>query len=49
MRSLVPLAIAVPLLAACASKSEPPPQKIQTTSDANKDGITGAAGARCAT
>jgi hypothetical protein len=45
MRSLVLLAIVVPLLAACASKSEPPPQKIQTTSDANKDGITGAAGA----
>lgn len=43
MRSLVLLAVAVPLLAACASKSEPPPQKIQTTSDANKDGITGAA------
>lgn len=45
MRCLVPLAVVVPLLAACASKSEPPPQKIQTTSDANKDGITGAAGA----
>jgi len=45
MRCLVLLAVAVPLLAACASKSEPPPQKIQTTSDANKDGITGAAGA----
>ena len=45
MRSLVLLAVVVPLLAACASKSEPPPQKIQTTSDANKDGITGAAGA----
>lgn len=43
MRSLVLLAVAVPLLAACASKSEPPPQKIQTTSEANKDGITGAA------
>jgi hypothetical protein len=43
MRSLVLLAVVVPLLAACASKSEPPPQKIQTTSDANKDGITGAA------
>jgi hypothetical protein len=43
MRSLVLLAVAVPLLAACASKSEPPPQKIQTTSDANKDGIAGAA------
>jgi hypothetical protein len=43
MRSLVLLAVAVPLLAACASKSEPPPQKIQTTSDANKDGISGAA------
>jgi hypothetical protein len=43
MRSLLLLAIAVPLLAACASKSEPPPQKIQTTSDANKDGIGGAA------
>ncbi|MBO9557165.1 MAG: hypothetical protein J7515_01095 [Caulobacter sp.] len=43
MRSLVLLAVAVPVLAACASKSEPPPQKIQTTSEANKDGITGAA------
>ncbi|WP_165187597.1 hypothetical protein [Caulobacter soli] len=43
MRSLVLLAVAVPLLGACASKSEPPPQKIQTSSDANKDGITGAA------
>jgi hypothetical protein len=43
MRSLVLLAVVVPLLAACASKSEPPPQKIQTTSDANKDGISGAA------
>lgn len=43
MRSLVLLAVTVPLLAACASQSEPPPQKIQTTSDANKDGITGAA------
>ena len=43
MRSLVLLAVAVPVLAACASNSEPPPQKIQTTSDANKDGITGAA------
>ena len=43
MRSLVLLAVALPLLAACASKSEPPPQKIQSTSDANKDGIAGAA------
>ncbi|KQY29834.1 hypothetical protein ASD38_10980 [Caulobacter sp. Root487D2Y] len=45
MRSLVLFAVVVPLLAACASKSEPPPQKIQTTSDANKEGISGAAGA----
>ncbi len=43
MRSLLPLAVAVPLLVACASKSEPPLQKIQTTSDANKEGIAGAA------
>ena len=43
MRCLVLLAVALPLLAACASKSEPPPQKIQSTSDANKDGIAGAA------
>src|SRR3954470_4931204 len=43
MRSLVVLTLAIPLLAACASKSEPPPQKIQSTSDANKDGIAGAA------
>jgi hypothetical protein len=45
MRSLLLLAVALPLLAACASGSEPPPQKIQTTSDANKDGLTGAAAA----
>src|SRR6478752_8021147 len=43
MRSLVLLAVVVPMLSACASKSEPPPQKIQTTSDANKEGIAGAA------
>jgi hypothetical protein len=43
MRSLVLIAVVVPVLAACASKSEPPPQKIQSTSDANKDGIAGAA------
>jgi hypothetical protein len=43
MRSLVLLAVTLPLLAACASKSEPPPQKIQSTSDANKDGLAGAA------
>jgi hypothetical protein len=43
MRSLVLLAVVVPLLVACASKSEPPQQKIQTSSDANKDGLTGAA------
>jgi hypothetical protein len=43
MRNLVLLAVAIPLLAACASKSEPPQQKIQTSSDANKDGITGVA------
>ncbi len=43
MRRLVLLALVVPSLAACASRSEPPPQKIQTTSDANKEGITGAA------
>ena len=45
MRSLLLLAIALPLLAACASGSEPPPQKIQTTSDANRGGLTGAAAA----
>lgn len=45
MRSLSLLAVVLPLLAACASKSEPPPRKIQTTSEANKDGIAGAAGA----
>ena len=45
MRSLLLLAVALPLLAACASGAEPPPQKIQTTSDANKDGLTGAAAA----
>jgi hypothetical protein len=45
MRSLLPIALVLPVLAACASKSEPPPQKIQTTSDANKEGIGGAAAA----
>jgi len=45
MRSLLLTAVALPLLAACASGSEPPPQKIQTTSDANKDGLSGAAAA----
>jgi hypothetical protein len=45
MRSLLLTAAALPLLAACASGSEPPPQKIQTTSEANKDGLTGAAAA----
>ncbi|CAN5174913.1 hypothetical protein BH10PSE3_BH10PSE3_35810 [soil metagenome] len=43
MRSLLLLAIVLPVLAACASTAEPPPQKIQTTSDANKDGFSGAA------
>uniref|UniRef100_B0T8H7 Lipoprotein n=1 Tax=Caulobacter sp. (strain K31) TaxID=366602 RepID=B0T8H7_CAUSK len=45
MRSLLLLAIALPLLTACASGAEPPPQRIQTTSDANKDGLSGAASA----
>lgn len=45
MRSPLLIAVALPVLAACATKAEPPPQKIQTTSDANKEGITGAAGA----
>ena len=43
MRSLLLLAVVLPVLTACASSSEPPPQKIQTTSDANKDGLGGAA------
>lgn len=43
MRRLLPFALVLPVLTACASKGEPPPQKIQTTSDANKDGIDGAA------
>lgn len=43
MRRLLLLAVVLPVLAACASGAEPPPQKIQTTSDANKDGIGGAA------
>jgi hypothetical protein len=43
MRSLLLFAVVLPLLTACASRSEPPPQRIQTTSDANKDGIGGAA------
>lgn len=43
MRSLLPIALVLPVLAACATKGEPPPQKIQTTSDANKDGLDGAA------
>ena len=45
MRSLLLTAAALPLLTACASGAEPPPQKIQTTSEANKDGLTGAAAA----
>ncbi|EJL23001.1 hypothetical protein PMI01_04903 [Caulobacter sp. AP07] len=45
MRSLLLIVLALPVLAACASKGEPPPQKIQTTSDANKDGIDGAVSA----
>lgn len=43
MRVLLLLAVVLPLLSACASGSEPPPQKIQTTSDANRDGLGGAA------
>ena len=43
MRSLLLLAAVLPVLAACASTAEPPPRKIQTTSDANKDGLGGAA------
>ena len=43
MRSLLLLAAVLPVLAACASTAEPPAQKIQTTSDANKDGLGGAA------
>ncbi|MBO9708127.1 MAG: hypothetical protein J7521_07940 [Caulobacter sp.] len=42
MRRLPLLAALVPLLAACASTSEPSPQKVQTTADANKDGLDGA-------
>jgi hypothetical protein len=42
MRSLLLFVSVLPVLAACASKSEPPPQKIQTTSQANKDGFDGA-------
>jgi hypothetical protein len=45
MRSLLLIILVLPVLAACASKGEPPPQKIQTTSDANKDGIDGAVSA----
>ncbi len=45
MRKPLLIAVILPVLAACATKSEPPPQKIQTTSDANKEGITGAAAA----
>lgn len=45
MRSPPLLVIILPLLAACASGAQPPPQKIQTTSEANKDGIAGAASA----
>lgn len=43
MRSPLLLAVVLPVLAACASTAEPPPQKIQTTSDANRDGLGGAA------
>ncbi|WP_240633697.1 hypothetical protein [Caulobacter flavus] len=51
MRSLLLLAATLPLLAACATTREPAPQveveaenpdKIQTTSEANKDGLGGA-------
>lgn len=51
MRSLLLLAAALPLLAACATTRSPEPQpqaqvenpdKIQTTSEANKDGLGGA-------
>ncbi|WP_233247506.1 hypothetical protein [Caulobacter endophyticus] len=51
MRSLLLLAATLPLLAACATTRQPEPQtqvevenpdKIQTTSEANKDGLSGA-------
>ena len=48
MRRLLLIAATLPILAACASRSEPPPAaptKIQTTSDANKAGFEGAASA----
>ncbi|CAN5144509.1 hypothetical protein BH10PSE4_BH10PSE4_06410 [soil metagenome] len=45
MRRLLLIAVILPVLAACASRSEPPAAKIQTTSDANKSGFEGAASA----
>ena len=45
MRRLLLIAVTLPVLAACASRGDPPPVKIQTTSDANKDGFEGAASA----
>ena len=47
MRRLLLPVLVLPVLAACATKGAPPPpaERIQTTSDANREGITGAAGA----
>jgi hypothetical protein len=42
MRRLLFIAFALPLLAACASRNVPPPVKMQTSNDANKDGLDGA-------
>ena len=42
MRGPLLFVLVLPLLAACASKGEPPPTKMQTSNEANKDGLDGA-------
>lgn len=42
MRRLLLFVLVLPVLAACASKGEPPPAKMQTSNEANKDGLDGA-------
>ncbi|MDB5454433.1 MAG: hypothetical protein JWP92_18 [Caulobacter sp.] len=43
MRPLLSLLAVLPVLAACATRlPEPPPERIQTTADANKESVSGA-------